>query len=153
MVPEMSKNMWFPVTKIQTSLVLNFEQPLSISGSGVFYFLGGQALDLGDGFGHAVDVAGVAPLAAVERGGHVGGVCFDHDAVQGHGGDDLRGFAGIFEGDGAGEGQVPAQLDEGLGVLHAAGVAVEHAADAGELLHDGQAVPVGLPVVNDDGHI
>ena len=60
---------------------------------------------------------------------------------------------GVFEGDGAGEGQVPAQLDEGLGVLHAAGVAVEHAAHTGELLHDGQAVPVGLPVVDDDGHI
>ena len=103
MVPEMSKNMWFPVTKIKMSLVLNFEQPLSICGSGVFYFLGAQPLDLGDGFGHAVDIAGVAPLAAVGRGGHVGGICFDHDAVQGHGGDDLRGFAGVFEGDGAGE--------------------------------------------------
>jgi len=129
------------------------KQPLAVFCGGFLHLLRGQALDLGDGFGHAVDVAGVAPLTAVGRGGHVGGVCFDHDAVQGHGGDDLRGFAGIFEGDGAGEGQVPAQLDEGLGVLHAAGVAVEHAADAGELLHDGQAVPVGLPVVNDDGHI
>ena len=134
-------------------LIFDPKQPLAVFRGCLLHLLGTQPLDLGDGFGHAVDVAGVAPLAAVGRGGHVGGVCFDHDAVQGHGGDDLRGFAGVFEGDGAGEGQVPAQLDESLGVLHAAVVSVEHAAHAGELLHDGQAVPVGLPVVNDDGHI
>lgn len=131
----------------------NPKQPLAVGGGGVLHLLRGQALDLGDGLGHAVNITGVTALAAVGGGGHVGGIRLDHEALQRHGGDDLRGFAGVFESDGPGEGQVPAELDEGLRVLHAAGVAVEHAPDAGELLHDGQAVSVGLPVVDDDGQV
>ena len=65
------------------------KQPLAVGGGGVLHLLRGQALELGDGLGHAVDIAGVTALAAVGGGGHVGGIRLNHEALQRHGGDDL----------------------------------------------------------------
>ena len=46
-------------------------------------------------------------LAPEGLGGEIGGVGFDHDPVHGQPVNDFQGLAGIFIGDGAGEGQHP----------------------------------------------
>ena len=113
----------------------------------------GEASKLGHRLGGAGDHGGVAPLAPVRLGGHVGGVGLQHQPVQGQPAEDVGGPAGVLEGDVAGEGEHPALVHQHLGILQAAGVAVEHPTDAGVGADDVQAVPVGVPVVDDGGEV
>ena len=86
-------------------------------------------------------------------GSHIRGVGFYHVAVGGHGGNDGRGLLVVLESDGAGEGNVVACLENIAAHFKAARIAVNYAADSGELLHYVQEILVGLAVMDDDGHI
>ena len=98
-----------------------------------------------------MEIAGVVPLAPKGLGGQIGGVSLDHDPVHREPVDDLQGLSGVLVGDDSRKGEHPPKLDQYLGILQAAGIAVVHPGDLGMLPHDGEAVLVGLPVVDDNG--
>ena len=81
------------------------------------------------------------------------GVGLQHQPLQGQPAENVGGPAGVLEGDVAGEGEHPAPVYQHPSVLQAAGVAVEHPPDAGVGADDVQAVPVGVPVVDDGGEV
>lgn len=80
---------------------------------------------------------------------HVRTVRLDHDPLQRHRPGGLHRPAGVLIGQHAGKGDHPAQPDQLLRHLRAAGKAVEHPPDPGEFPHHCQTVGVGLPVVDD----
>lgn len=129
------------------------EELLAVLQGNGLHLVPGEAAELGHRLGGAGDHGGVAPLAPVRLGGHVGGVGLQHQPIQGQPAEDVGGPAGVLEGDVAGEGEHPALVHQHLGVLQAAGVAVEHPTDAGVGADDVQAVPVGVPVVDDGGEV
>ena len=99
------------------------------------------------------DIARIVARSAHGYGRHIGAVRFQQQPLKRHLGGDFDRFARIFVGHRTVEACVPAELPQLTRHLHAAGVAVEHAAHPGKFLHDGKAVRVRLTVVDDDGKV
>ena len=95
------------------------------------------------------EVAGVVACAPEGNGGEIRGIGFEEDSVERRLRRHLHGFAGVLIGQRPVEAHIPAPFPQLPGQLHAAGIAVEHAPEAGELTDEGEAVSMGVPVVND----
>lgn len=129
------------------------KKPESVLVCGLCHLLCGQALYLGQSLCYTVDIIRVIAFSAERLRGHVGGVGLYHDAVQGHIGHDLQCAAGVFEGDVAGEGDIPAQFVHHFGVLGREGAAVEDPPGARVGTDDVQSVFMGVPVVDNGGQV
>ena len=90
-------------------------------------------------------------LSSVGNGRKIGAVRFHQQAVKRSCGGRFLGFCRVFIGNNAGEGNVPAQLDQLLYHFGASAVAVENARHLGMTADYVHAVAVSLAVVNDHG--
>ena len=122
------------------------EKGFAIFRGEVLYLRLSQPPQGGDLGGDTGQLAGVVPLLPLDPWvrEEVGGIGLDHKPILWNPSGYLGQFFGVFIGDGTGKGQVPAQADEGFGVLQTAGIAVEHPSHLGKFPHDGQTVPVCL---------
>lgn len=97
------------------------------------------------------DMAGIVAFTPMGNGGHVGAVCFDHQPVQGNGLGRRHSPPGILVGKHSGERNHPAEIHQLFGHLGAAGKAMEHALHLWKLPYYGQAVPMSVSVMDNDG--
>ena len=126
----------------------NAVEPFAVFHGDFVDFFHGQIPNLGQCLRHAVESARVVAPAPEGLRGHIGAVGFQYDPVQWDGSGGLHGFPGVFEGQNAGEANVPTPADQPFRHFRRAGIAVEHALDRGKFLHNPHSVLVGLPLVN-----
>jgi hypothetical protein len=114
----------------------------------------GEALDFGEFAGGEGDHPGLAGAgASMGVGREVGGVGFDHEAIEGDEFGGILDFGGVAVGEDSCEGDVGAEVQDLSHVGGGAGEAMEDEAGGikGGLSEDGEEVVEGFAAVEDDG--